>query len=711
MIYGDTTVTNKHPLLRLLPLLLPLLLLLPGLAAFPYPSADAPYSDLTISHYPNAIYLKRALLEYQQVPLWSPTILSGYPFAANPLSGLWYPPGWLALLLPLPFGFNLMALLHLLLGGAGMYLLLRARGLAYPAGLLGGMAFEALPKLFAHYGAGHLTLIYAVPWTPWLLLAVDFTPVTRWGRWFQPGVIWALIFLADPRWAAYAGLLWLGREIACGAAGIIDKLARLLKQVGLAALLAAPLALPLLRYVRLSTRAQLTPEDVFDFSLPPARLLGLAFPDFSGNQEWITYAGAMVFALALLAIVWSRGRREAKFWVWVAGLSLVYALGEFVPGLSVLAQLPGFSLLRVPARALFLVGMALAVLAGYAVDHLLTGLSTPEERRTRLMLFSLAGFGVVMALLVWIITGEISLNFAWGAGALLASTVWLGLGLSHRLPSKVWLVGLFVLCLVDWAVVNQSLFAPRPTVRVLSQGAETVEYLAARPGLFRVYSPSYSLPQQTAAFYGLELADGVDPLQLEAYAEYMEQAIGVPRSGYSVTLPQFEQGDPVVDNRDFLPDPLALSWLNVRYVAAEFDLAVEGLTLVRRFGHTRLYENQFTKPRAWVQPVAETKDSTLLPANVIEWTPNRIVVEAEGPGVLVLTEIAYPGWRVWVDEVRADAETAVMDLLRGVALGEGRHTVAFVYQPVEVYLGLSLAVSAILGLLLWPQPKREAAGS
>ena len=42
-----------------------------------------------------------------------------------------------------------------------MYRLLRAEGLEHRPALLGALAFEAIPKLFAHYGAGHLTLLYA----------------------------------------------------------------------------------------------------------------------------------------------------------------------------------------------------------------------------------------------------------------------------------------------------------------------------------------------------------------------------------------------------------------------------------------------------------------------------------------------------------------------------------------------------------------------
>ncbi len=84
--------------------------LLPVLArpdGFPF-WVGGEYSDLLISHWPNAEFLRRALLQYHQFPLWNPSILSGAPFAADPLAGLWYPPDWLTVILPLPFAFNLL---------------------------------------------------------------------------------------------------------------------------------------------------------------------------------------------------------------------------------------------------------------------------------------------------------------------------------------------------------------------------------------------------------------------------------------------------------------------------------------------------------------------------------------------------------------------------------------------------------------------------
>jgi hypothetical protein len=691
-------------------LLLPPLLLLPALAGFPYASAQAAYSDLAISHYPNAVYLLRALAAWGTLPLWSPAILSGAPFAANPLSGLWYPPGWLALLLPLPLGFNLLVMAHLLWGGLGMYRLLRAGGLAHPAALLGGLAFEALPKLFAHYGAGHLSLVYAVAWTPWLFVCqVARFPFhdRRFTISFPPGAILAVIFLADPRWVFYAGALWWGYASAHSQKGqFLETFAGLLGQSALAALLAAPLALPLLEYTRLSTRAHLTAGEALAFSLPASRLLGLVFPDLGGNHEWTAYPGGLVLALAATAVLSPGSRPGWKFWAWAALAALLFSLGEQIPGLAWLAKLPGLDLLRVPPRALFISGLALAALAAHGCERVLAGGTGACLARPGLV--ALAGFGAALTAGFWALTGSLTLRFAWGALALLAGGLWVQAALRRteqaalrwagRPASLVWVAGAFVLLLADLGGVGARSFTARPVDQVLAEGQAAARFLATRPGLFRVYSPSYSLPQHTAARYGLELADGVDPLQLEAYADYMEEASGVKRRGYSVTLPPFASGSPGADNRRARPDTALLGRLNVKYLVAEYELPVEGLALVARFGETRVYENRLAMPRAWVSPQAPAHGPAgpTRPATIVAWAPNRVVVEAEGPGVLALAELAYPGWRVEVDG-QAGEMRILEGLLRGVNIGPGRHRAVFLFRPRSLYAGLILFACGLLG--------------
>jgi uncharacterized membrane protein YfhO len=70
---------------------------------------------------------------------------------------------------------------------------------------------------------------------------------------------------------------------------------------------------------------------------------------------------------------------------------------------------------------------------------------------------------------------------------------------------------------------------------------------------------------------------------------------------------------------------------------------------------------------------------------------------ATRPGVLVLSDVDYPGWKAEVDGRDAPVER-VDYLLRGVRLEPGAHTVEFTYDPLSWKLGLGVSLLALLGL-------------
>jgi hypothetical protein len=717
------------------PIFIPLVVMLPGITQFPYPNQTAEFSDLAISHYPNAFYLKSAIKQFGVIPLWSPTILSGYPFFGNPLAGFWYPLGWLALVFPLPLGFNVMIILHLLIGGIGMYKLLSQEGVNRSGALFGGIAFAALPKLYAHYGAGHLTLLYAIPLTPWLLYTSirKNNPVHRQfsQRLFSrltplPAVVLALIILADVRWSVYAAILWgmyvitkptllpphLKFRSTSQKIKVITRL-RLLDfltlffQTVLAIMLAAPLLFPLLEYVHFSTRAALSSADFFQYSLPVERLLGLFYPDFAGFHEYILYPGIIVILLALPALIWKQVRFRKLFWGMTALLTLIFAMGSTFPFLEFVAGIPFIGLLRVPSRALFLTGMALCMLASYGVHHIVKGVSEEERRHADLGLTALVVFMVLIAGAVWIMTSKLPLNFAWGAGLAFVGSRWIGAKFWGRMSFKFWFSFLIFIALIDWLGVNYMSFTPRSRDQVLSEQENVALKITERDIESRVYSPSYSIPQQTAAIHGIQLADGVDPLQLESYANFMEKATGVRRNGYSVTMPAFDDGDPDSANRNSVPDAELLGLLNVGWVAAEYELISEGLVLRDRIGDTRLYENLLARPRVWLESVDPGTDEIGRILHYV-WEPNQIRITTSGPGLLVLSEIAYPGWRVMVDKTSTSLYV-YRQLLRAVELAEGSHEVKFVFRPISLYIGLLVSIIGLVSLFGLTRYRNRAA--
>jgi hypothetical protein len=690
-------------------LLIPLgLVLLRGGNGFAYSSPDAKYSDLTLSHYTNTLFVREQLVHTGDIPLWSPVIFSGYPFIANPLNGLWYPFGWPALILPLPFGFNVLVGLHLVWGGAGLAALLRRRGLSIPAALTGGLMFALLPKLFAHYGAGHLTLLYAVPWTPWLLLAA-VTAHKKYNLLWKllPGVILAFIFLADVRWAAYAGALWVGWEIYLYFRSPQEKslsslgrgLGWIFLQAALAAALVLVLALPMREYTQLSTRAALSAQDVFFNSLPLAGVLGLIYPPTpGGTHETTFYPGAVVLGLVLLTLTHLR-RDDRLFWAAAAILSLLWAFGSALPFSDMLARLPLVSLLRVPPRGLFIFGIALAALAASALDGWLELAAAHTARRARLILVGWMMFTTALAgMILVIVQPPVILPFASGAGFSLVAGGFLIYALGKQLSKQFFVGGILLLFLADAGINGQLLVSYRSWEQVTAVETPAARYLASQPGDFRVYSPTFSILQHTAYAHGLSLAEGVDPLQLENYAGYMRLASGILDDAYTVTLPAVSTFPE--ENAVYVPDAARLGKLSVYYVLAAANLPqVDDLEYLTTLGGIRIYANRSALPRARVVPAGINADGVYLPAIITQDTPNRLEVQAQGPGTLILAEVAYPGWQVHLDGQPAQLNTCEK-IFRCVELPPGTHTVDFIFRPRSFELGVWISAAAWLGVLL-----------
>jgi hypothetical protein len=680
------------------------LLLLPGINAFPYPSATAAYSDITITHYPNAVFLRDSIVEYGQIPLWSPTILSGYPFFANPLSGLWYPLSWLALVLPLPFGFNLLTIVHLLIGGLGMYFFLRTLDRSHFAALFGALAFEAMPKIFAHYGAGHLTMVYAISLTPWLLLAEARSWKSYGIFWLrQPGLVLALIALADPRWALYAGALWLAFSMAEGNQSWKSKFIWIGKHGLIAVALSAPLLLPLIEYSQLSTRANMQLADVLAFSLPPEGLLGILTAPFGAVHEWVAYPGIVVLMLAIGTALSPKKSMLDYLWIGVALFSLAFSSGQNLPWFEIIARLPGFSLLRVPPRIMPLASLPLIILATGAFQTFLqVNSDLNSRRRFNLVLAVIVFLLTALCLVIWFSTNRFPFGIGFSLIVLLSFIVLLGTHKRKWIADSFLLIGVLVLSSLDLGVADAALFFPRNEQPVRAEGASVADFLAKLSGRYRVYSPSYSIPQQTAADYRLELADGVDPLQLQSYVDYMEIATGIKNDAYSITLPPFASSNPATDNDDSIPNLKSLALLNVGYIASEFEIDLDGLELAEKIGHTYLFRIGEARPRAYIEDKVSDVEITL-------WSPNRIELSAQGPGRLVLSEVMYPGWVARIDGTTLEI-LPYEGILRSVNLSAGNHEVVFEFRPASLYIGFSLFVITSASLCwTYGQEKRRGA--
>ncbi|NMB54918.1 MAG: YfhO family protein [Leptolinea sp.] len=668
--------------------------------------AGTSVSDILITHYPNLLFIQRSLASDQGIPLWSPLILSGYPFTANPLSTLWYPPAWLSLLFPLPLGINLVMAMHIFIGCLGFYRLLCRMQLDNRIAALGGMIYGWLPAGYAHMTAGHFTWVCASAWLPWLLIFCVESLSGEWKTIIRAGFFFGVTALVDLRFTAYSAILWLAYLIF----NIIlhsSKGSRFgwMRSVGkcvivplAAAGLSAIVWLPLMEYTGLSTRSLMTIEDSLFLSLPPVQLTGLVVPGHPASIEWILYSGAGCLLLACLSFSFLKKRRELAFWLGAAVIFIVWSLGD---GLTInrwLVALPGFDLLRVPARGVFFSSVSLLVTAMISLDVLV---KNPPQKVVFLRLGTLFLTILIVMLQVFVILSNPQKNAMLGEYVI----IWLavaGLILSFsylKISSHAFLICFSVLSLIDLSYFDFTLTSWLSSSEALTQGSEEVQYLQSAGSEGRIFSPSYSIPQHTAAYNQLELADGIDPLQLRAYSQFVRQAGNLDWEGYSVTLPPFKTGDLAKDNLDIQPDPRTFGLLNVQYLVSAFPISMKDWDLVKETKNNYLYHNRYARGWAWIE--TNGIEDQRLSENVtgIIREPDRILLNASGPGKLVLSEINYPGWQAWVDGQSVEIKPA-HEILRAIDLDAGTHRIEFQFKPFTPVIGMVVSVLTCLLIFL-----------
>jgi hypothetical protein len=462
------------------------------------------------------------------------------------------------------------------------------------------------------------------------------------------------------------------------------------------------------------------------FGLPLHEMVALVYPGYLGGSP--EYVG--ILPLVLVGLAWALGRpgRDVAFWTAAGLVGLLLALGDntFLYSLFYLL-VPGFDAVRHQERAFLVYALSAAALSGYGA----LALARPLDRARRLRL---ARFERGLRRVFWAALALTALFvFGWAAGRhadlfagvlrhhvlgliLLAG----GLVLLALRPAGLWRRPWGMALVAGWIAFN--LFTVNWRFNLEQPGAtgpfpdtELTRFLQARADESspppRVASAGL-LPggPGAASVYRLYDVGGNSPLHLDA-------------------VEAFEAG---------VPEWRRWQLLNVGYVLSQRDLEGPGLSRVfpagaPADGQAAVYAVGDPLPRAWVVHAVEVlpddraalarlaadefdlrraavvdrplPDAVGAPAGAgaggstarfLSYAPGHMLLEVDAAagGLLVLSEVWYPGWRVTVDGepaglVRADY------LLRGVPVPAGRHTVRVWYAPPTFAAGAAISLAAL----------------
>jgi hypothetical protein len=624
------------------------------------------YGDFVEQHYPMRVFVAD---EYRhgRLPLWDPYTFGGEPAVAMSLFAPYYPPGlWQVIFPKLPFeALEIEAIFHLGLAGVFTFLFVRRRTGQPGAGLIAGLAFS-LGGYLTSYPMLQLIILETAVWLPAGLWLLDRALAARsLAQMAVAGVIFGFGVLAGhPQtflYVAYAAAAYfifravglrLPVRFAIPAAVIL----------GAGALgISAAHWLPGLQMYGLSPRAGLTYQEIAN-GFRPAELWGLLRPN---PGQWSPlYAGLMPLALAVGGLALWR-KAETGFWAGLGLVALLLSLGRYGFLYPLFYRIaPGFATFRDQERIALLVSFSLAVLAGYGTAALLRRL-TPALRLTpdpRLLT-------PVLALLTFV-------DLAWANQGVILQTPPPG-----------------------------GYFAKTPIVTHI-QSASAAGWRTSSEGL---------LPGDGEAGLVFQIRDivGSGPLYLAAYDRFLAQ----------------------------VPEARWWRMLNVQHLITRRDLAHGALKLVRQDGDLRLYQVFQQAALAWIvhDTVAAADQAAAIRATaapdldpfqcaVLEAPPDlaltpptgeeraelasfanqRVAVDVTltAPGVVVLSEMAYPGWNVRANGQGVPALRAY-GLLRAVALPAGNWRLEWRFEPLIAYLGLAVSLATAMSVIVWVRGMRS----
>jgi hypothetical protein len=470
------------------------------------------------------------------------------------------------------------------------------------------------------------------------------------------------------------------------------------------------------------------------------------------------YAGIPTMLMALGGLLMAPASLRRQLWPWVllAVAGLLTALGVYAILHGWLTLLiPPLAQMRAPARALILWNTALAVIAAAGVDLLIRygqdglagvggiqwrdllrrgaqvwfaiilplaylNLFLTQENETTFLRASVTLLALIFAALWWLAT--------WLAVTGLRAGWWSGLSTAALLIALLYFDLAAAGAYTDISPLDPTTGFDHPAI---------IEFLRAdladNGGPFRIDTRTeiQDLWQpDTAALYGLEDVGGIaNPLSLRQWQAQWEATGGrasrtydmlnvkyvIVRDGTPLPEGKFElaldaEGDlSLYRNRDFVPRAwvvhearLASDIANAlaQVQAPDFDPLTTAIILDNEELQGAAPFGPLAASSSAAAGQAATSTATVIAASNSSLT---VAVDAAAPGLLVLSEIWYPGWEAVVHGTERTTDQAVIHAngsLRAVPVPAGRSTVELYFRPAGWRWGQALAGLGLIAIAL-----------
>ena len=680
-------------------------------------------SDYALFYRPNFTFLHDAIWS-GTLPLWNPFIGLGRPFLGDTQNAVFYPPLWLVALGPnialvlLVWGHNLFALI-------GMRRFAGACGAAQGPAWLAAGAFVLCGPLVSRWTSGQIMYCCAIAYVPTLFqLARCGLDGFSWRR-----VAWLATLLAAQFLCGHPQIFWvtgmgmglylLGRGLypfkrqAWQATGLA------LCQLALASVWSIALvACVLLPFTDLIAQGNRVDSAAFaSFGKEPSSAFLSLFGTLKPIWEYNLFLGWWLALPGIAGLAMVRNP-EVRAWCFVGIISTFIALGDSSPIFELTYKIvPGLGKFRFPARMALMIPFGLIVTGALWFSH------PPTRRGALAMLTGALGVAVfaVFALYEdpvnqWQLPRVQNLLFF-----ALPATV--ALACHCCWPGRTAFV---VLCAGAFIEVASEAWSTKTIY-----GMENVSGLdPAHPGQWllvdhlekefgdrangvppRVLIDSHAVPENYGMIHGYSSPDAYTSLFLKRPWDYLHALAGIPAPTLNntylsyevykrVPFPWTDIGLEVGLNRETgeliaNPNPSPRAWVSP---AASPPLAMS--EVIRRLtnGHN-IYQTALVERPTTL--VTATPLASPQPVTIERFENDRVelVFTNAMPGLLVLAEAWYPGWRAEVNGMPSKVLPANC-WMRATHVPAGENRVVFFYRERKFALGLTITACSLALLIL-----------
>ena len=682
-------------------------------------------------------------LKNGKFPLWNPYNFSGAPLLANYQSQVFYPLTFLYFLLPQITAWTIMVIIQPILGSLFLYLFATEIGLSSAAAVLAAILFNF--SSFANVWMEFTTVWHTTLWLPLLLYLTERgmkqkSLSLRLQLLFMFG-LFSMITGGHPQDFLNSFLFLL---VYMMLRVPLMRWSQFLFMIFIPFFIAAPQIFPTIELFKNSARVAHDYQGIIHTMLIQWWQTPLiAVSEFFGNPatktnftgdyvEKTVSVGVVGFFLAVAALVDKKALWHKRFFALTAMFILLITVRSPVSELIYRYPWPVLST-GTPTRILFLLALALSLLAGFGFDAI------REQKKLPRVALVVAW---VFFLVLWAVAPI--------KRPMLLSTAILGLCTAVVLLTKYKKIILYALIPLAIGELLYSFIKFNPFVpkQFVFPENKIVTELQSRSGIDRFWG--YGTAQIEANFatqVHLYSPDGTDPLNLAWYNRFIQAS----RNGNTaVTFNRTTRSDaqllPGYGKEDLPGNEFRLrimDLLGVKYVLTrsenpqdERTFPLERFKLLSHVDEWTIYENLKSAPRFFltsdVRPYKDTADfekqffdlnfepnKTVLIAQtdfyslpqlltglsevkLVSYTPTSVTFQAsaETPTFLFLSDTYDHGWTATINAKPVELYNADF-AFRGVVVPKGQSTVVFSYQPKSFTTGIAISLLALLATLYY----------